>query len=177
MRSFYADMDSCNSTVHLPLCSSDGGECCAAAQALQMTGGAEAVRFGPCDPASWHPDLEWLAAELSSGSPPRMVVLVNPCNPTGAEPQRPSRRARDSITQLEGTTQTVQEGTVLAVQVCCWPKPSWSGHRHCVKRRARGSLWTTRTSTSRTRARATTASTDLTSSTCSPSQRHVVGDL
>lgn len=71
-----------------------------AAQALQMTGGAEAVRFGPCDPASWRPDLEWLAAELSSSSPPRMVVLVNPCNPTGAGSQRLSWRARDSLMQL-----------------------------------------------------------------------------
>lgn len=53
-------------------------------QALQMTGGAQAVKFGPCDPASWHPDLDWLEAELQGGNPPKMVVLVNPCNPTGA---------------------------------------------------------------------------------------------
>lgn len=51
--------------------------------ALQMTGGGNNVRFGPCDPASWHPDLEWLQAELNGSTPPKMVVLVNPCNPTG----------------------------------------------------------------------------------------------
>jgi len=51
--------------------------------ALQMTGGAQAVRFGPCDPASWHPDLDWLEAEIQGNNPPKMVVLVNPCNPTG----------------------------------------------------------------------------------------------
>ena len=50
---------------------------------LQMSGGAEKVVFGRCDPASWHPDLDWLEAALAGPSPPRMVVLVNPCNPTG----------------------------------------------------------------------------------------------
>jgi hypothetical protein len=50
---------------------------------LQMTGGSDAVVFGRCDPATWHPDLDWLEGELSGPSPPRMVVLINPCNPTG----------------------------------------------------------------------------------------------
>ena len=83
-----------------------------------MTGGAEAVRLGPCDPASWRPNLEWLAEELTGASPPRMVVLVNPCNPTGANSQRPSQRAFDSVMQLEETTQTVQPDTASAMQVC-----------------------------------------------------------
>lgn len=53
--------------------------------ALQMTGGAQGVVQGPCDPSTFHPDLDWLERELSRTdvSPPRMVVLVNPCNPTG----------------------------------------------------------------------------------------------
>jgi aspartate/methionine/tyrosine aminotransferase len=50
---------------------------------LQMTGGSDAVVFGRCDPTTWHPDLEWLEGTLSGRSPPRMVVLINPCNPTG----------------------------------------------------------------------------------------------
>jgi len=41
------------------------------------------VVFGPCDPSSWHPDLDWLQRTLDGPSPPRMAVLVNPCNPTG----------------------------------------------------------------------------------------------
>lgn len=54
--------------------------------ALQMTGGARSVRFGPCDPSTFHPDLNWLEQELLGPSPPKMVVLVNPCNPTGVRP-------------------------------------------------------------------------------------------
>ncbi len=49
-----------------------------------MTGGADAVVFGRCDPATWHPDLVWLESALAGPTPPKMVVLVNPCNPTGA---------------------------------------------------------------------------------------------
>ena len=52
--------------------------CCA-----QMTGGSGAVVFGRCDPATWHPDLDWLQGALAGPAPPRMVVLINPCNPTG----------------------------------------------------------------------------------------------
>ena len=48
-----------------------------------MTGGAANVAFGECDPQTWHPDLEWLQRELRKPNPPKMVVLVNPNNPTG----------------------------------------------------------------------------------------------
>lgn len=51
--------------------------------ALQMTGGGSNVVFAPCDPHTFHPDLDWLERELTGSTPPRMVVLVNPCNPTG----------------------------------------------------------------------------------------------
>ena len=50
----------------------------------QMTGGAANVVFGRCHPDSLHPDLAWLEEQLQQPSPPRMVVLVNPNNPTGA---------------------------------------------------------------------------------------------
>ena len=53
--------------------------------ALQMTGGAANVVFGPCDRSTWRPDLDWLEAELAGPRPPKMVVLVNPNNPTGAD--------------------------------------------------------------------------------------------
>ena len=49
-----------------------------------MTGGADNVVFGECDRETWHPDLDWLEQELAGPKPPKMVVLVNPNNPTGA---------------------------------------------------------------------------------------------
>ena len=52
--------------------------------ALQMTGLSRDLRVGPRDPQSMQPDLGWLEAELAGPRPPRAVVLVNPCNPTGA---------------------------------------------------------------------------------------------
>lgn len=51
--------------------------------ALQMTGGGHSVVYGRCDPHTWQPDLDWLEQALSGPDPPKMVVLVNPCNPTG----------------------------------------------------------------------------------------------
>lgn len=52
--------------------------------ALQMTGGGRSVVYGRCDPYTWQPNLDWLEQALSGPDPPKMVVLVNPCNPTGA---------------------------------------------------------------------------------------------
>lgn len=38
----------------------------------------------PPGPAPQHPDLDWLERELlGSADPPRLVTIVNPCNPTG----------------------------------------------------------------------------------------------
>ena len=54
--------------------------------AVQMTGGAADVVHGRCDPQTWHPDLDWLEQELARPNAPKMVVLVNPCNPTGEDP-------------------------------------------------------------------------------------------
>ncbi|KAF5834510.1 PLP-dependent transferase [Dunaliella salina] len=51
--------------------------------AFQMSGSADRVQLGPCNPNTLHPDLDWLEAQLASSNKPRMVVLVNPCNPTG----------------------------------------------------------------------------------------------
>ncbi len=48
-----------------------------------MTGGGRGVALGPCHADSMHPDLDWLEAELAGPRPPKMVVIVNPCNPTG----------------------------------------------------------------------------------------------
>ena len=51
--------------------------------ALQMTGGGHSVVFGRCHQQTWRPDLDWLEQVLAVPTPPKMVVLVNPCNPTG----------------------------------------------------------------------------------------------
>jgi len=51
--------------------------------ALQMTGSGRSVIFGECNAQTLHPDLDWLEQILSSSERPKMVVLVNPCNPTG----------------------------------------------------------------------------------------------
>lgn len=42
--------------------------------ALQMTGGGESIVYGPCDPHVFHPDMDWLQAELAGPTPPKMVV-------------------------------------------------------------------------------------------------------
>ncbi|KAK9815338.1 hypothetical protein WJX72_001946 [[Myrmecia] bisecta] len=67
--------------------------------AVQMTGGAHNVVYGECDKQTWHPDLDWLERELAGPSPPKVVVIVNPCNPTGvllsrAELERASELCR-----------------------------------------------------------------------------------
>ncbi len=49
----------------------------------QMTGGGASVVLGPSDPDTWHPDLDWLAAELQGPRPPKLVYVVSPGNPTG----------------------------------------------------------------------------------------------
>ncbi|KAG1677998.1 hypothetical protein FOA52_000793 [Chlamydomonas sp. UWO 241] len=56
--------------------------------AVQMCGGARSVEFGDCDASTLHPDLAWLEARLSTPPTPstprvRMVIITNPCNPSG----------------------------------------------------------------------------------------------
>lgn len=51
--------------------------------AIQMSGGGANVVLGPRYQGSGHPDLDWLQAELAGPAPPKMVVITNPCNPTG----------------------------------------------------------------------------------------------
>lgn len=53
--------------------------------ALTSLCGPESVVLGPCN-ESFRPDLEWLERHFENCPPlerPRMVVVTNPCNPTG----------------------------------------------------------------------------------------------
>jgi len=54
---------------------------------LQMTGGGDGVLFGQVSQQDLTPDVDWLKAELkkheSTPNPIKMVVVCNPCNPTG----------------------------------------------------------------------------------------------
>jgi hypothetical protein len=40
------------------------------------------VVYGPAS-AGLKPDLDWLEATLKGDKPPKMVTIVNPCNPAG----------------------------------------------------------------------------------------------
>lgn len=52
--------------------------------AIQMTNGTDSVVVGPPkDTQSMHPDIDWLEQYCIDNAPPKMVVLVNPSNPTG----------------------------------------------------------------------------------------------
>ncbi len=50
------------------------------------TGGGSNVVMAPCHPDTLHPDLDWLAnylADKSNAAATKMVVIINPNNPTG----------------------------------------------------------------------------------------------
>ncbi|GBF95700.1 aspartate aminotransferase [Raphidocelis subcapitata] len=72
------------------------------AMAFQMTGGADRLAFGPCCPATLKPDLDWLQRELEGRDPPKMVVLVNPCNPTGVALSKGDVERAAALTQRAG---------------------------------------------------------------------------
>lgn len=54
--------------------------------AIQMTGGSDSVEVAPFKEETYHPDLDWLESRMQDTSrpTPKLVVLVNPNNPTGA---------------------------------------------------------------------------------------------
>lgn len=54
-----------------------------ALMAVQMMGGGNTVTFGPSHPDTFYPDLDWLEQELQGPNKPKVVYIVNPCNPTG----------------------------------------------------------------------------------------------
>eukprot|EP00879_Flechtneria_rotunda_P018349 GHRR01019246.1.p1 GENE.GHRR01019246.1~~GHRR01019246.1.p1 ORF type:complete len:399 (+),score=104.95 GHRR01019246.1:337-1533(+) len=71
--------------------------------ALQMTGGAAELVLGPSNPNTLHPDWEWLQQELQGPSPPRVVVVVNPCNPTGILLPKEELQAAADMCKAAGT--------------------------------------------------------------------------
>ncbi|GIL60491.1 hypothetical protein Vafri_15048 [Volvox africanus] len=71
--------------------------------AIQMTGSADRVVLGECDPETMRPSLEWLRKVLGGPMPPKMVVIVNPCNPTGVLLTRAELDAISSACAAAGT--------------------------------------------------------------------------
>lgn len=70
--------------------------------AVQMTGGAERVVYGEVDPLTLRPSLEWLGRALAGPHPPKMVVIVNPCNPTGVLMPRGELEAASAMCAAAG---------------------------------------------------------------------------
>lgn len=54
---------------------------------VQMTGSSRDILLGQVEPHTLKPSLSWLSDALAGRipglAPPRTVVVVNPCNPTG----------------------------------------------------------------------------------------------
>jgi len=69
------------------------------------------ILIGPRDPETMLPDLDWLEEALDSEKPPKLVVLVNPCNPTGVVlPKGLLQRASD-LTGKTGNCWLVVDNT------------------------------------------------------------------
>lgn len=58
--------------------------------------------WGRRDPVTFHPDLGWLREAMAVEYPPRLVVLVNPCNPTGRWGAGGSGKAAVRVAALAG---------------------------------------------------------------------------
>lgn len=71
--------------------------------AIQMTGSAEGVVLGPCDSDTLRPNLDWLEQIMREPSPPKVVVLVNPCNPTGILLSREELERASDVCQAAGS--------------------------------------------------------------------------
>ncbi|CAL5224308.1 g6975 [Coccomyxa viridis] len=80
-----------------------------ALMALQMTGCGQTIAYGPSDPDNWFPDLDWLEDELESATPPKLVYIVNPCNPTGVTLPRETLDRLARITADAGTWLVIDE--------------------------------------------------------------------
>ena len=51
-----------------------------------MSGGSRSIVYGECDPATQRPNLQWLRqrlAEAGGSNRVKLVIVTNPCNPTG----------------------------------------------------------------------------------------------
>lgn len=78
--------------------------------AIQMTGGEQNVLYGPAG-GGLKPDLDWLEETLKGRKPPRMVVIVNPCNPAGSSPLLLKQSQLEA--RFQGDQSTVQAMLLL----------------------------------------------------------------
>jgi hypothetical protein len=146
------------------------------------------VVLGECRRGDLAPDLAWLQAQLQGPRPPKMVVLSNPCNPTGVLlTEVRAVEAEEAALGCRGAPlgQQARSAQLLAAALCGWQRTDaassaaaprlrrrrWSGWRPCAALRARCWCWTTRTRRLCTAGARTTAPPPPTCSTCSPSPR------
>lgn len=80
-----------------------------ALMALQMTGCGQTVAFGRSHPDTWRPDLDWLQDQLEGPNPPKLVYVVNPCNPTGVTLSREELDRLADMTAAAGTWLVLDE--------------------------------------------------------------------
>jgi len=93
----------------------------------------ENVVFGPCHPNTFHPDLDWLEEQLQRPDRPKVVYIVNPCNPTGAPLPLPvpSRRLYESKF-WPGTSSGNNDTSVLScTTLSSCDSVKGGGGRHC----------------------------------------------
>ena len=72
------------------------------AMALQMTGLSDDIVHYPLDAETMEPDLDWLAQRQAS-DPLKMLVLTNPCNPTGVVLSRAKLERISALCAAHGT--------------------------------------------------------------------------
>lgn len=79
-----------------------------ALMAIQMMGSGvgeknENVVFGPSDPKNFNPDLDWLEEQLQQPDRPKLVYIVNPCNPTGVTMSKEALQRLADLTAVAGS--------------------------------------------------------------------------
>jgi histidinol-phosphate/aromatic aminotransferase/cobyric acid decarboxylase-like protein len=142
--------------------------------ALQMTGCGGEILYGPCHPDTFHPDLDWLATTLRGPRPPKLVVICNPCNPTGALLSADEVRRAADLCAAAGSWLVLDSTCVRRGGDAPLRQTAAAPRELSVYRDVRLALMLTvaaGTSTSATAAGRTTALPAPTWCTCSPFQR------
>ena len=87
---------------------------------VEMTGSGAHLIEGPCHSETLLPDLDWLAWRCQQPDPPKMVVCVNPCNPTGQQSNLLMQRGRCSCSGV-----VMSKGDVERAAEICGACGAW----------------------------------------------------